>query len=148
MAIRSCYKRVFLPCALEIYFKHLSPTNSLQKYMDPATENHFLKESWYHNKVRTNPPLLHLPTIYLLVIQNLAVWGSAFNIVNWSLTIGVLPRPLNLPDKIFYYGCALVPILTLPFLIIYDWPRKRKVAYQVILTYTTWMYAWYTIVQM
>ena len=57
--------------------------------------------------------------------QNLALWSSAFFIVNWAFGVGFLPRPLPIADRIFYYGVAPVFTFAIPPLVILDWPRDR-----------------------
>lgn len=80
--------------------------------------------------------------------QNLALWSSAFLIVNWAFGIGFVPRPLLLADKIFLYGIAPAFSFIIPPMVIYDWPRDRTVIYQVILVISVWIWSLYQVIFM
>ncbi|CAL1717262.1 unnamed protein product [Somion occarium] len=97
------------------------------QFLDERSEQHYRKENWFLRK-------------------NLAVWSSAFYIANWAFAIGFIPRPVVLPDKIFYYGLA--PALTFPIvpMVLWDWPRDRPTIYQIFLAISTWQWGLYNII--
>jgi hypothetical protein len=87
--------------------------------------------------------------------QPLAIWSSLFLVVNWAVNAALVPGPVLLIDKIFLYGVRntwhfpvafsltalqIAPACTLPVLalVIYDWPRDRPNAYQVVLAVSIW----------
>lgn len=55
------------------------------RFIDEKSEAQYFKESWFFRKT-------------------LALLCSVFFIGNWVLGVAFLPRPVVLPDKIFYYG--------------------------------------------
>ena len=55
------------------------------RFIDEKSEAQYFKESWFFRKT-------------------LALLCSVFFVGNWVLGIAFLPRPVVLPDKIFYYG--------------------------------------------
>ncbi|KAH9945766.1 hypothetical protein B0H21DRAFT_693809 [Amylocystis lapponica] len=95
-------------------------------FMDEKSEMHYNKENWFLRK-------------------NLALWSSSFLIVNWVLAIAFIARPIELADKIFYYGVA--PALTFPVfpMVLYDFPRDRSNLYQVFLVFSTWSWSIYQV---
>jgi osomolarity two-component system sensor histidine kinase SLN1 len=94
------------------------------KLPNQKSERHYVKENWF-------------------VRKPLAMWSSLFLVVNWALNAALVPGPILLIDKIFVYGIA--PACTFPVLVlvIYDWPRDRPNAYQVVLAIATWSWAIY-----
>ena len=80
--------------------------------------------------------------------QNLALWSSAFLIVNWAFGVAFVPRPLTLADKIFYWGLAPVSSFIVPPMVIYDWPRDKSMIYQVVLVFSIWVWSIYQILFM
>ncbi|EJF56265.1 hypothetical protein DICSQDRAFT_71854 [Dichomitus squalens LYAD-421 SS1] len=99
------------------------------RFMDEKSEMHYIKENWFLRK-------------------NLALWSSAFLIVNWAFGIGFIPRPLTLADKIFYWGVAPVFSFIIPPMVIYDWPRDKSTIYQVVLVFAIWIWSIYQILFM
>ncbi|KAI0091448.1 hypothetical protein BDY19DRAFT_983786 [Irpex rosettiformis] len=97
--------------------------------VDEKSEAHYRKESWFLRK-------------------SLALWASAFYIVNWALAAGVIPHPADTSDTVFYY--AVAPALTFPvfFMVVYDFPRDRPILYQIFLTFSTWMWSIYQLFYM
>ncbi|KAG6816144.1 hypothetical protein H0H87_008321 [Tephrocybe sp. NHM501043] len=114
------------------------------RFSDPKSEAHYAQESWFIKK-------------------SLALWASVWLILIWVLGC-IFARPLNQNyDRIIYYGVRLLsysevtleaherpavkvaPLLTLPviFMVIYDWPRDRNNFYQVFLTFSVWLWAFY-----
>jgi osomolarity two-component system, sensor histidine kinase SLN1 len=68
------------------------------------------------------------------------MWSSVFLIFNWVLAIAFVPRPLELADKIFYGGVAVILTFPIFFAVIFDWPRDRSTFYQIFLTVS--VYSW------
>ncbi|OCH85880.1 hypothetical protein OBBRIDRAFT_762246 [Obba rivulosa] len=99
------------------------------RFMDERSEQHYKKENWFMRK-------------------NLALWSAVFYIINWVLAIAFVPKPLVLPDKLFYYG--ITPALSFPILpmVMYDWPRDRHMMYQCFLVVSTWSWSIYPIISM
>ncbi|KAI0738700.1 hypothetical protein C8Q80DRAFT_1113412 [Daedaleopsis nitida] len=98
-------------------------------FIDEKSEMHYNKENWFLRK-------------------NLAIWSSAFLLVNWALGIGFAPRPLTLADKIFLYGITPPLVFAIPPMVIYDWPRDRNTIYQSVLVFSTWVWSIYQVVFM
>ncbi|EED83762.1 predicted protein [Postia placenta Mad-698-R] len=98
-------------------------------FVDEKSEMHYRKENWFLGK-------------------NLALWSTAFLIVNWVLALGFIQRPVVLPDKIFYY--AVSPAITFPVVIfvMWDFPRDRQLLYQCWLVVACWMWSLYQIIFM
>ncbi|EED83763.1 hypothetical hybrid sensor histidine kinase [Postia placenta Mad-698-R] len=96
-------------------------------FVDEKSEMHYRKENWFLGK-------------------NLALWSTAFLIVNWVLALGFIQRPVVLPDKIFYY--AVSPAITFPVVIfvMWDFPRDRQLLYQCWLVVACWMWSLYQII--
>ena len=93
----------------------------------------------------------------------LALFASIWLIVNWVLTCALLLTP-NTLDKAFYYGVRHAAVdrhysdaepemfflhiqwltfftVPVPLFIVFDWPRKRPILYQLYITVTIW--SWY-----
>lgn len=90
-----------------------------------GTETEFQKETWYTSKT-------------------LGLYSSLFYFINWGLILGLAPRPYVNSDRILYYGVQPLLVLPLPFAVIYDFPRKRPLFYQLYISTTTWTLAFYT----
>ncbi|OBZ73876.1 hypothetical protein A0H81_06404 [Grifola frondosa] len=95
-------------------------------FLDEKSEAHYVKENWFMRK-------------------NLALFSSAFLIVNWVFGIAFVPTPVVLMDKIFFYGLA--PALTFPIIpmVMYDWPRDRRILYQIFLVTSVWIWSVYQV---
>ena len=98
--------------------------------------------STYASPIRRRRSILTQPS------QNLALWSSAFLVVNWAFGLGFVPRPLPLSDKIFLYGIAPAFSFAIPPMVIYDWPRDRNCIYQIVLVVAIWMWSVYQILFM
>ncbi|KAI0923514.1 hypothetical protein AcV5_009035 [Taiwanofungus camphoratus] len=98
-------------------------------FVDEKSEMHYNKENWFLRK-------------------SLALWSSAFLIINWVLAVSFIPKPVTLADKIFYYGVS--PALTFPVLpmVMYDFPRDRNLFYQTFLVFSVWSWSVYQIIFM
>jgi hypothetical protein len=57
------------------------------RFVDEKSEAHYIKETWFFRKP-------------------LALLCSVFFIGNWVLGIAFLPKPISLPEEIFYYGVS------------------------------------------
>ncbi|KAI0364370.1 hypothetical protein BV20DRAFT_974568 [Pilatotrama ljubarskyi] len=98
-------------------------------FMDEKSEMHYNKENWFLRK-------------------NLALWSSAFLIVNWAFGVGFTPRPLTLADKVFLYGIASTSSFVIPPMVIFDWPRDRNTIYQCVLVFSIWVWSVYQVIFM
>ncbi|KAI0642307.1 hypothetical protein C8Q79DRAFT_1003202 [Trametes meyenii] len=98
------------------------------RFMDEKSEMHYNKENWFLRK-------------------NLALWSSAFLIVNWAFGIGFVPRdPIVVADQIFLYGLAPALSFVIPPMVIFDWPRDRTYIYQTVLVCSIWLWSVYQII--
>ncbi|KAH8833161.1 hypothetical protein DL96DRAFT_1458885 [Flagelloscypha sp. PMI_526] len=97
----------------------------------PEQEKNYIADRWYDRKSST------------LVV---AFWF----ILNWVL--GLIFIQLNLSllriDQAFYYAWAPAFNVPLPFLIAFDWPKKRPVLYQTFLWISVFSWALYVILNM
>ncbi|OSD04719.1 hypothetical protein PYCCODRAFT_1363220 [Trametes coccinea BRFM310] len=98
-------------------------------FVDEKSEMHYNKENWFLRK-------------------NLAVWSSAFLIVNWAFGIAFTPRPFTIADRVFIYGIAPAFSFAITPMVIYDWPRDRNTVYQCVLVFSTWMWSIFQIIFM
>ncbi|KAG5725064.1 Signal transduction histidine-protein kinase BarA [Termitomyces sp. T112] len=95
-------------------------------FADSKSEDNYAQETWFIKK-------------------SLACWASVWLILNWVLGC-IFARPIyQVFDQIVYYGIA--PILTLPIIIMvmYDWPRDRSNVYQVFITFSIWLWPFYSV---
>ncbi|TRM57872.1 hypothetical protein BD626DRAFT_513149 [Schizophyllum amplum] len=96
------------------------------RFDDPKTEQEYQTSEWQTSKRRT-------------------LWASVFFLINYVLGAVFIPDPIELPDKIYYYGIATVLTLPLPFMCAYDFPVKYPYSYQVFLSISTWSWAFYQV---
>ncbi|TCD67927.1 hypothetical protein EIP91_011791 [Steccherinum ochraceum] len=98
-------------------------------FLDEKSEQHYRKENWFLRK-------------------NLAIWSASFFVLNWTLAIGLIPKPVVRADQVFYY--AISPVLTFPILpmVMFDWPRDRSLIYQITLMCSTGMWGYYQLIFM
>ncbi|KAG8747308.1 hypothetical protein FRC10_001487 [Ceratobasidium sp. 414] len=92
-------------------------------FHDPEAEAHYLKERYYTKK-------------------RLAFFTSLFFVLNWALACALVPRPFRTIDYAFYYGIATAMTIPGPFFILFDGYRRAPVAYQIWLTFQTYMWAY------
>ncbi|TFY68845.1 hypothetical protein EVJ58_g762 [Rhodofomes roseus] len=98
-------------------------------FMDEKSELHYSKENWFMKK-------------------NLALWSSAFLVVNWVLAMAFIQKPITIADEIYYYGIA--PAATFPIFVfvMFDFPRDRPTLYQCWVTFAIWQWAFYNVIMM
>ncbi|KAL1758241.1 histidine kinase [Schizophyllum commune] len=96
------------------------------RFADPKTEQEYQASEWQSSKRRT-------------------LWASVFFLVNYVLGAIFIPVPVELPDKIFYYGIATLLTIPLPFFCAYDVPVKYPTCYQIFLSVSTWSWAFYQV---
>lgn len=126
-------------------------------FSDPVAEAQYSRESWWATFTSARTWLHNLTSnLTRYSAKALAVYSGLWFILNWVLACALLPSPLNDLDKIFYF-CVCSSFMTLPpikltictqwlpifnipvpLLIIFDWPRKRPVFYQMFITVTIW----------
>ncbi|KAI9455208.1 hypothetical protein F5148DRAFT_1277243 [Russula earlei] len=94
------------------------------KFPNQKSELHYVKENWFMRKP-------------------LAMWSSLFLVVNWAVNAALVPGPVLLIDKIFLYGVSPASTVPVLVLVIYDWPRDRSNAYQVVLAISIWCWGVY-----
>ncbi|KAI0296554.1 hypothetical protein B0F90DRAFT_1636279 [Multifurca ochricompacta] len=99
------------------------------KFPNKKSELHYVKENWFMHK-------------------SLAIWSSIFLLVNWAVNTALIPGPILLIDKIFFYGVAPACIFPVLVLVIYDWPRDRPITYQIILSISIWCWGSYSLLYM
>ncbi|KAI0701497.1 hypothetical protein BC835DRAFT_1322983 [Cytidiella melzeri] len=99
------------------------------RFSNKNSEEVYKRENWYLRKP-------------------IAIWSAGFYIINWIISVAFIPKPILPADKIFLWGIA--PAFTFPlfFMIVYDFPRNRRVLYQVFLTMSTWMWSIYLLCEM
>ncbi|KAJ3795927.1 hypothetical protein GGU11DRAFT_686862 [Lentinula aff. detonsa] len=110
---------VYLVCLLRIWLKitHFF----YPRPFDVGSEKRYDEDDWYSKKT-----LAQLASIWL--------------IINLALGCVSVPRPWTIMDYIFYSGIA--PAFTLPIfvMIMYNWPRDRRVIYQFFVAFALWMW--------
>ncbi|KAJ3994080.1 hypothetical protein F5050DRAFT_1576353 [Lentinula boryana] len=110
---------VYLVCLLRIWLKIIH--FFYPRPFDVGSEKRYDEDDWYSKKT-----LAQLASIWL--------------IINLALGCVSVPRPWTVMDYIFYSGIA--PAFTLPIfvMIMYNWPRDRRVIYQFFVTFALWMW--------
>lgn len=77
-------------------------------FIDEKSESHYNKENWFLRKVCiAYLTSLNCIFIYLLLSQNLALWSACFFILNWVLAVAFIPKPVVVPDEVFYYAVGI-----------------------------------------
>ncbi|GAA5904332.1 uncharacterized protein JCM6883_006452 [Sporobolomyces salmoneus] len=89
-------------------------------YHDKTIEEAYQKESWYTSKSR------HL-------------FGSLYLVLNWVLTLALLPRPFNHWNEAHLY--AVMPVLTVPLVVLaaFDIPRRKPWIWQLWVFSSIWV---------
>ncbi|KZT58742.1 hypothetical protein CALCODRAFT_507897 [Calocera cornea HHB12733] len=82
--------------------------------------------------------------------KQLAFTASLFYVLNTILAISLIPRPLNLYNKITYFGIA--PVVTIPVcaMVLFNapkfrWAQRLQRVYQPVLLVATWCWSWFSI---
>ncbi|KZO92222.1 hypothetical protein CALVIDRAFT_487979, partial [Calocera viscosa TUFC12733] len=82
--------------------------------------------------------------------KQLAFTASLFYILNTILAISLIPRPLNLYNKITYFGIA--PVVTVPvcIMVLFNapkarWAQRLQQVYQPVLLLATWCWSWFSL---
>lgn len=73
--------------------------------------------------------------------KSLAIFGSFYLIMNWVLTVSLLPRPWSTWNEVQLYG--LGPVLSVPLIVLaaLDWPRKHVWQWQSLVFASIWITA-------
>ncbi|WVQ82274.1 hypothetical protein IAT38_004402 [Cryptococcus sp. DSM 104549] len=98
-------------------------------YPEPSKERSFQKELWFTQKQG-------------------ALASSVFFLINWVLTVGLLPTPFSRFNWIAYLGVAgavTIPILPL---VAFDYPRRHPRIWQPIIFAACWVFAYILLVEM
>ncbi|KAJ3767871.1 hypothetical protein FB446DRAFT_753512 [Lentinula raphanica] len=118
---------LYLACLLRVWLK-------IKQFFYPppfdvGSEKKYDEDDWYSKKV-----LAQLASIWL--------------IINLALGCVSVPRPWTVIDYIFYAGIA--PVFTLPVfvMIMYNWPRDRRLFYQFFVVFALWMWPFDLILNM
>ncbi|KAJ3756009.1 Tco5, signal transduction HAMP domain histidine kinase [Lentinula raphanica] len=118
---------LYLACLLRVWLK-------IKQFFYPppfdvGSEKKYDEDDWYSKKV-----LAQLASIWL--------------IINLALGCVSVPRPWTVIDYIFYAGIA--PVFTLPVfvMIMYNWPRDRRLFYQFYVVFALWMWPFDLILNM
>ncbi|KIR40777.1 two-component system sensor protein [Cryptococcus deuterogattii 99/473] len=98
-------------------------------YPEPSKEHSFQKELWFTQKQG-------------------ALASSLFFIINYALTVGLLPTPFSNFNWIAYFGIGGVFTLPVLPLIVLDWPRRHPRIWQPIIFCACWVFAYILIVEM
>ncbi|KAI0726397.1 hybrid sensor histidine kinase [Fomitopsis betulina] len=101
----------------------------VSRFVDAKSERHYNRENWFLKK-------------------NLALWSSAFLVVNWVLAVAFLQRPGTIVDTIFVY--AVAPSTTIPMVVwvMFNFPRDRSTFYQCWAVFAIWQWAFYSVITM
>ncbi|KAI0339670.1 hypothetical protein BDW22DRAFT_1455391 [Trametopsis cervina] len=99
------------------------------RFSEETSEERYRSENWYLRKP-------------------VAIWCAAFYILNWVVSVAFIPQPTLFCDKIFFWGVAPPFTFAIFFMILFDFPRRRRLVYQVTLTVSTWMWAVYLLLVM
>ncbi|WVO16425.1 hypothetical protein L204_104101 [Cryptococcus depauperatus] len=91
-------------------------------YSEPSKERSFQKEAWFTQKQG-------------------ALASSVFFLVNWVLTVGLLPMPFSRFNWITYLGVAGLFTIPIPFLVVLDYPRRHPIVWQPIIFGACWVFA-------
>ncbi|KIK51405.1 hypothetical protein GYMLUDRAFT_50559 [Collybiopsis luxurians FD-317 M1] len=94
---------------------------------DVGSEKRYDEDDWYSKKT---------------MAQTASIWL----IINWALGCVSVPRPWTLIDYIFY--AAIAPVFTIPIfvMVMYSWPRDRRVLFQFFVTFALWMWPFILII--
>lgn len=116
-------------------------------YPEPSKEHSFQKEVRVHSiltiVLKANP----LSKLWFTQKQG-ALASSLFFIINYALTVGLLPTPFSNFNWIAYFGIGGVFTLPVLPLIVLDWPRRHPRIWQPIIFCACWVFAYILIVEM
>ncbi|OCF42763.1 two-component system sensor protein [Kwoniella heveanensis CBS 569] len=101
---------------------------NLRHFMDssfpePSKERSFQKEAWFTQKQG-------------------ALASSLFFLINWILTVGLLPTPLSTYNWVAYFGVAGFLTIPIPPLVIFDFPRRHPWIWQPWIFGACWVFAY------
>ncbi|WRT66117.1 uncharacterized protein IL334_003070 [Kwoniella shivajii] len=106
-------------------FKHFLDS----EFPEPSKERSFQKEAWFTQKQG-------------------AMASSLFFLINWILTVGLLPTPFTTYSYIAYVSIAGLFTLPIPALVIFDFPRRHSLIWQPWIFGACWVFAYILIVEM
>ncbi|GAA5940056.1 uncharacterized protein JCM15063_001687 [Sporobolomyces koalae] len=89
-------------------------------YHDAAVEEAFQKESWYTSKSRH-------------------IFGSLYFILNWVLTLALLPRPFSHWNEAQLYAVTPALVVPLIFFAAFDVPRRKPWIWQIFVFSGIWI---------
>ncbi|WWD17522.1 hypothetical protein CI109_101963 [Kwoniella shandongensis] len=98
-------------------------------FPEPSKERSFQKEAWFTQKQG-------------------AMASSVFFLINWVLTVGLLPTPFTVFNWVAYLsvaGAVTIPILPM---VIFDFPRRHPDLWQPFIFAACWVFAYILIVEM
>ncbi|KAG8925262.1 hypothetical protein FRC02_009810 [Tulasnella sp. 418] len=118
-----------------IYAFYCRLADTLQKFFFPVlpqegAEPQYQKEVWFTSKS------LHL-------------WGTLYLILNWVLVCILIPRNSMIRmDQVFYYGVAPLLIVPLPLMVLFDFPKTRRILWQCWMSIAVWVWPAYILILM
>ncbi|KAK8864179.1 hypothetical protein IAR55_001425 [Kwoniella newhampshirensis] len=98
-------------------------------FPEPSKERSFQKEAWFTQKQG-------------------AMASSVFFLINWILTVGLLPTPFTVFNWVAYLavaGAVTIPILPM---VIFDVPRRYPTFWQPFIFAACWVFAYILIIEM
>ncbi|KAL0956096.1 hypothetical protein HGRIS_002265 [Hohenbuehelia grisea] len=94
------------------------------RFSNADVEHHFVQESWSG------------------VHKRIALWSCLFLILNWMIGCCFTRQPL-LIDIVFFYIVSPLVIFPLLLMILWDFPYKRSLIYQIFLSVAIWSWSYY-----
>ncbi|WVQ67940.1 uncharacterized protein L199_006145 [Kwoniella botswanensis] len=99
------------------------------EFPEPSKERSFQKETWFTQKQG-------------------AMASSVFFLINWILTVGLLPTPMSTYNYVAYISIAGLLTLPIPVLVIFDFPRRHPRIWQPWIFGACWVFAYILIIEM
>ncbi|OCF57149.1 two-component system sensor protein [Kwoniella mangroviensis CBS 10435] len=99
------------------------------EFPEPSKERSFQKETWFTQKQG-------------------AMASSVFFLINWILTVGLLPTPMSTYNYVAYIAVAGLLTLPIPVLVIFDFPRRHPTIWQPWIFGACWVFAYILIIEM
>nr|XP_018263320.1 two-component system sensor protein [Kwoniella dejecticola CBS 10117]OBR85478.1 two-component system sensor protein [Kwoniella dejecticola CBS 10117] len=99
------------------------------EFPEPSKERSFQKETWFTQKQG-------------------AMASSIFFLINWVMTVGLLPSPMSTYNYVAYIGVAGVLTIPVPVFVIFDFPRRHPRIWQPWIFGACWVFAYILIIEM
>ncbi|WVR07277.1 hypothetical protein IAU60_004318 [Kwoniella sp. DSM 27419] len=98
-------------------------------FPEPSKERSFQKEAWFTQKQG-------------------AMASSVFFLINWILTVGLIPRPLSTYNWVAYFGVAGFFTIPVAPLVVFDFPRRHPLIWQPFIFGACWVFAYILLIEM